>query len=47
MVRGVSVVVAYSVTGSATTQATGFAVEAINHLSHRERWSLRTSSRSP
>jgi hypothetical protein len=40
-------VVAYSVAGCATTQATGFAVEAINHLSHRERYSLRTSSGSP
>jgi hypothetical protein len=47
MIGGPSTVVAYSVTGSATTQATGFAVEAINHLSHRERYSLRTSSGSP
>ena len=47
MVGGPSTVVGHSLTGSATTQATGFAVEAINHLSHRERCSLRTSSGSP
>ena len=47
MVGSPSNVVAYPVTGCATTQATGFAVEAINHLSHRECYSLRTSSVSP
>jgi hypothetical protein len=47
MVGDPSSVVAYPLTGCATTLATGFAVEAINHLSHRERCSRRTSSGSP
>jgi hypothetical protein len=47
MVGGPSSMVAYPLTGCATTLATGFTVEAINHLSHRERCSLRTSSGSP